>query len=162
MAEKSVQIKKQRAEAESEIAQLLSTKQRYEEEAEAFKNLRMSMIDTKKQHYDSVTKEMKNINKQNLIKLKAHISQKPEDPVTTFLSDSLTKFLGGNARFLYSENGAVYFVTEADLHMHIRNCDYSALDRGTIESIMSRMIQAAEEEEPAESSGKFGDIFEML
>ena len=74
MAEKSVQIKKQRAEAESEIAQLLSTKQRYEEEAEAFKNLRMSMIDTKKQHYDSVTKEMKNINKQNLIKLKAHIS----------------------------------------------------------------------------------------
>lgn len=68
--------------------------------------------------------------------------------------------MGGDARLEYSQNGAVYFLTEADLHMHIRNCDYSALDRLTIESIMSRMIAAAEEEEP--DNGRMGDIFEML
>lgn len=67
-------IKKQRAQAEVEVTQLLEARQRIEEEADAFKNLRIALIDTKKQHYDSVTKEMKNLTKQNLIKLKSHVS----------------------------------------------------------------------------------------
>ncbi len=58
---------------------------------------------------------MKNINKNNLVKIKSYYNKRQDDKVVSFVLDSLTKFLDGNNTATYQANGLSYFTSADDL-----------------------------------------------
>lgn len=96
-------------------------------------------------------KESKSINNANLAKLRSFASKNPNDRVTSFVLDSMTRFMSADSRAKYH---APYFVTEQECQTSIKNADYASLDKCAIEDIMERITP--------ECDGKGGDILKLI
>lgn len=84
-------------------------------ENKSFQNQIADLTEIKKNLGEAETKEMKNISKQNLTKIKAFATKNDNDLVVSFLLDSLTKFMTGDDKSTYLGQGVQYFDNADDL-----------------------------------------------
>ena len=84
-------------------------------------------------------KEMRNIDKKNFEKITKYAKVHATDIVTSFVLDSLTKFLTGDSKATFIGQGAPYFTSADDLQQAIRKVDHSGLEKEVVEIMMQRM-----------------------
>jgi len=97
------------------------------------------LVEIKKSLSEAEAKELKNISKNNFVKITKYAKVHAGDQVVTFLLDSFTKFLSGDAKATFVSQGAPYFTSADDLQQHIRNLDHGALEKEIIENMMLRI-----------------------
>lgn len=128
------------AQLDSELAML-------PQNVESAKNQRLGMDAILTEQREALLKESKSINNANLNKLKGFASKNPNDRVSSFILDNITRFLSADARTKYH---APYFANEVEIQAAIKNADYGSLDKVAIEAIMVRLLPGVD--------GEGGDI----
>lgn len=92
-----------------------------------------------KGQHESMGKEVKSIDKKNLVKIKSYLDKNAGDYPITFILDNFTKFLSANKNATYNSAGKDFFVDIETFHDKIREIKVGALAAKDIEEIILKI-----------------------